>query len=146
MRSEAESVTRYIAELPEERRVAIKEVRGTILANLPEGYQETMNWGMISYEVPLERYSETYNGKPLMYVGLASQKRHMAVYLSGVYADEELRESFLDEYRASGQELDMGKSCVRFTRLENLPVELIGKAVGALSVDDFIAHYEASRN
>jgi len=146
MRSEAESVTRYIAELPEERRAAIKEVRGTILANLPEGYQETMNWGMISYEVPLDHYPDTYNGKPLLYVGLASQKRHMAVYLSGVYADDELREAFLDEYRASGKKLDMGKSCVRFTKLENLPVELIGKAVRGLSVDDFIAQYEASRS
>ena len=146
MRSEAESVTRYIAELPEERRAAIKEVRGTILANLPEGYQETMNWGMISYEVPLDHYPDTYNGKPLLYVGLASQKRHMALYLSGVYADDELREAFLDEYRASGKKLDMGKSCVRFTKLENLPVELIGKAVRGLSVDDFIAQYEASRS
>jgi len=146
MRSEAESVTRYIAELPEERRAAIKEVRGTILANLPEGYQETMNWGMISYEVPLDHYPDAYNGKPLLYVGLASQKRHMALYLSGVYADDELREAFLDEYRASGKKLDMGKSCVRFTKLENLPVELIGKVVGALSVDDFIAQYEASRS
>ena len=146
MRSDADSVTRYIAELSPDRQAAIREVRGTILANLPEGYQETMNWGMISYEVPLDRYPETYNGKPLLYVGLASQKRHMAVYLSGVYADDELRESFLDEYRASGKKLDMGKSCVRFTKLENLPVELIGKVVGALSVDQFVAQYEAARN
>ena len=146
MRSEAESVTEYVAELPKDRREAIKEVRGTILANLPEGYEETMNWGMISYEVPLETYPDTYNGKPLMYVGLASQKRHMAVYLSGVYSDEKRREAFLEDYRASGKKLDMGKSCVRFTKLENLPVELIGKAVAELSVERFIAQYEAGRN
>jgi len=146
MRSDATSVTEYLATLPPERRDAIKEVRGEILAKLPEGFVETMNWGMISYEVPLERYPDTYNGKPLMYAALASQKNHMAVYLTGVYTNDTTRDAFLDAYRASGKKLDMGKSCVRFTKLENLPVELIGDAIASMSVDEFIDAYEKGRN
>jgi uncharacterized protein YdhG (YjbR/CyaY superfamily) len=145
MRSDAYSVTEYIAELPEDRRRAIKEVRGTILANLPAGYEEAMNWGMITYQVPLERYPDTYNGKPLMYAGLASQKRHMAVYLTAVYSDDEAREEFVEAYRASGKKLDMGKSCVRFSKLENLPLDLIGKVIGSYPVDDYVRLYEAGR-
>lgn len=145
MRSDAHTVTEYIARLPEERRAAIREVRGTILANLPEGYEEAMEWGMITYQVPLARYPDTYNGKPLMYAALASQKRHMAVYLTAVYADEEARDEFLEAYRASGKKLDMGKSCVRFTKLENLPLDLIGKVIRAYPVDDYIGIYEAGR-
>ena len=145
MRSNADSVTRYIAELPQDRRAAIKEVRGTILANLQEGFEETMNWGMISYEVPLDRYPDTYNGKPLMYAGLASQKNHMAVYLSGVYSDDGSREAFLRAYRATGKKLDMGKSCVRFTNLDNLPLELIGETIAMMSIEDFITQYETAR-
>jgi uncharacterized protein YdhG (YjbR/CyaY superfamily) len=145
MRSDAYSVTEYIAELPEDRRRAIREVRGTILANLPAGYEEAMNWGMITYQVPLERYPDTYNGKPLMYAGLASQKRHMAVYLTAVYSDDEAREEFVEAYRASGKKLDMGKSCVRFSKLENLPLDLIGKVIGSYPVDDYVRLYEAGR-
>jgi uncharacterized protein YdhG (YjbR/CyaY superfamily) len=145
MRSDAYSVTEYIAELPEDRRRAIREVRGTILANLPAGYEEAMNWGMITYQVPLERYPDTYNGKPLMYAGLASQKRHVAVYLTAVYSDDEAREEFVEAYRASGKKLDMGKSCVRFSKLENLPLDLIGKVIGSYPVDDYVRLYEAGR-
>ena len=145
MRSDATSVTEYLATLPPDRRDAIREVRGEVLANLPDGYTETMNWGMISYEVPLDRYPDTYNGKPLMYAALASQKHHMAVYLSGVYADDERREAFLDAYRATGKKLDMGKSCVRFKKLEDLPVELVGKMVASMSVEQFIDAYEKGR-
>jgi uncharacterized protein YdhG (YjbR/CyaY superfamily) len=146
MRSEAATVTEYLATLPEDRRQALREVRGEILANLPEGFTETMNWGMISYEVPLSRYPDTYNGKPLMYAALASQKRHMAVYLSGVYSDPERRDAFLDAYRATGKKLDMGKSCVRFASLDDLPLELIGTTIASMSVDEFIVSYEAGRN
>lgn len=146
MRSDAKTVTDYITKLPDERKAAIKEVRRTILANLPEGYEERMNWGMISYEVPLERCPDTHNGKPLQYAALASQKRHMAVYLNGVYADQERREAFLDEYRSTGKKLDVGKSCVRFSNLENLPLELIGRTIASMSVEVFIAYYQAARS
>ncbi len=145
MRSEANSVEQYLEELPVDRRDAIETVRDTILENLPEGYVEEMNWGMITYSVPLETYPTTYNGQPLMYAALASQKNHMAVYLSGVYADEERREAFLDRYRETGKRLDMGKSCVRFRRIDDLPIELIGDTIAGIDVDTFIEVYEAGR-
>ena len=146
MRSEAATVDEYLAELPVDRREAIGVVRGEILGNLPEGYEEAMNWGMVTYQVPLEAYPETYNGQPLMYAALASQKNHMAVYLMGVYSDEATRDRFLDSYKATGKRLDMGKSCVRFRHLDDLPLELIGEAIAACDLDAFIAINERVHN
>ena len=137
MRSKATSVETYLAELPEERRAAIIRVRETILTNLPEGYEEAMNWGMITYQVPLETYPDTYNGQPLMMAALASQKNHMAVYLTGIYMREEDREAFESAYRATGKRFDVGKSCVRFRKLEDLPLELIGETVAGLDLETF---------
>ncbi|MEP2508177.1 MAG: DUF1801 domain-containing protein [Reichenbachiella sp.] len=138
MQSSATSVQEYIETLPEDRAQAISSVRDVILKNLPKGIEETMNYGMISYEVPLEVYPDTYNKKPLMFAALASQKNHMAVYLSGIYCDETLRMNFENEYRASGKKMDMGKSCVRFRKLENLPLDVIGKAIGAIDMETFV--------
>ncbi|MFY0654074.1 MAG: DUF1801 domain-containing protein [Cyclobacteriaceae bacterium] len=146
MQSKATSVDQYLKELPDDRRDQIAEVRQTILDNLPEGYEETMNWAMICYEVPLSVCPDTYNKKPLMYAALASQKNHMAVYLSGVYADDQSREDFESSYKATGKKLDMGKSCVRFTKLENLPLEVIGDAIAKISMNDFIELYKKGRN
>jgi uncharacterized protein YdhG (YjbR/CyaY superfamily) len=145
VRSDADTVEQYLAELPDDRRDAIETVRDVIVENLPEGYTEEMNFGMITYSVPLATYPDTYNGQPLMYAALASQKNHMAVYLSGVYADEAHRDAFLDKYRETGKRLDMGKSCVRFRRIDDLPVELIGETISGIDVDTFIEVYEASR-
>jgi len=145
MRSEASTVDRYLEELPSDRRDAIETVRDTIVANLPAGFEEVMNWGMITYQVPLDRYPNTYNGRPLMYAAVASQKNHMAVYLSAVYAAEDTREDFLSRYRETGKRLDMGKSCVRFRRLDDLPVELIGETIGSMDVERFIDVYEKAR-
>ena len=145
MRSDATTVREYLDGLPHKRRQAIETVRETLLAHLPEGYEEVMNWGMITYQVPLEASGETYNGQPLMYAALASQKNHMAVYLSAIYADDRERERFEERYRATGKRYDVGKSCVRFRRLDDLPLELIGDAVGAVPMDRFIQTYEAGR-
>lgn len=145
MRSNSEIVAQYLDEIPPDRREALEVVRETILEHLPDGYVETMNWGMICYEVPLEIEPDTYNGKPLMYAALASQKKHMAVYLSGVYGDDDLRETFEEEYRATGKRMDVGKSCVRFRTLDDLPLDLIGKAIGAFSVDEFVVMTERLR-
>jgi len=146
MQSKATSVAQYMNELPEERKAVISQVRDVILKNLPEGYEELMNWGMITYEVPLSICPNTYNKKPLLYAALASQKNHMAVYLSGVYINEKLRLQFENDYKATGKRLDMGKSCVRFKKLENLPLELIGKAIANFEVDEFIEVYNNGRN
>jgi uncharacterized protein YdhG (YjbR/CyaY superfamily) len=132
----------YLKELPEEKREVLAKVRGVILENLPEGYRETMSWGMISYEVPLDRYPDTYNGRPLMYMAVAAQKNHFAVYTTGVYMDPAGAEWVRSEFERAGKKLDMGKSCIRFRKLKNLPLEVIGKIAGGHTVDEFIEAYE----
>ena len=138
MQSEAKTVEEYINALPEERQQAIRKVRKLILENLPEGYEEVMNWGMITYQVPLSVYPDTYNKKPLMFAALASQKNHMAVYLSTIYINEDKRVQFEESYRETGKRYDVGKSCVRFRKLDDLPLSLIGKEIATFSVNDFI--------
>jgi uncharacterized protein YdhG (YjbR/CyaY superfamily) len=143
MQSDAKTVEEYLASLPEDRRAALEAVRRKILENLPDGYDEVMNWGMITYEVPLETCPDTYNGKPLMYAALGSQKDHMAVYLTGIYMDEGAREEFEARYRDTGKRMDMGKSCVRFRKLEDLPLSLIGEAIGQIPADEFVERVKA---
>lgn len=143
MRSEAKTVEEYLGELPEDRREAISRVREVILENLPEGYEESMNWGMIAYEVPLATYPDTYNGQPLSYAALASQKNHMAVYLSGIYMDEAARAKFEADYKATGKRFDVGKSCVRFRKLDDLPLPVIGEAIAYLPADEFVERVKA---
>lgn len=144
MHSDATSIEEYLAGLPDDRREAIAAVRDVVLDRLPEGVVERMNWGMIAYEVPLETYPDTYNGKPLLYAALASQKQHMALYLQGLYGNDALRERFEDAYRATGKRLDAGKACVRFKRLADLPLDVVGDAVAAMSVEEFCALHDAA--
>ena len=138
MRSDAKTVTEYLAQLPEERRLALEKVRQTILENLPAGYEEVINWGMIAYQVPQEVYPDTYNKKPLLYAALASQKNHMAVYLTGIYMNDAARQDFEQAYRATGKRFDVGKSCVRFRKLDDLPLPLIGKSIAMLDANEFV--------
>ena len=143
--SKAETVDEYLAELPLDRREAIVKVREVILRHLPSGYEETMQYGMIGYVIPLQTYPVTYNGQPLEYIALASQKNYMSLYLMNIYGDKDTEQWFANSYRASGKKLDMGKSCVRFKKLEDLPLDLVAEAVARTSVDEFIERYEASR-
>lgn len=145
MQSKATTVDEYLAELPEERRAAISKVRAEILRKLPDGYEEAMNWGMITYQVPLETCPNTYNDQPLMYAALASQKNHMAVYLMGIYMSESTRDDFESKYRATGKRFDVGKSCVRFRKLDDLPLDLIGESIASMTVDEFVAGFERAR-
>jgi len=145
MTSAAATIEEYLAELPDDRRTAIEAVRNVILANLPEGYQEHIQYGMIGYSVPHSLYPAGYHcdpKQPLPFVGLANQKNHMAVYLFGVYCDPAETEWFKSAYVATGKKMDMGASCVRFKKLENLPLELVGEAVARMPVDRMIAAYE----
>ncbi|MCF7921739.1 MAG: DUF1801 domain-containing protein [Candidatus Marinimicrobia bacterium] len=139
MQSKATSIDAYLNSLPADRAEQITRVRATILDHLPEGYEETMNWGMITYQVPLSVYPDTYNKQPLMYAALASQKNHMAVYLSGIFMYEEKHRAFEQAYRETGKRFDAGKSCVRFRTLENLPLDLIGKTIASIPMADFVA-------
>ena len=138
MRSEAGSVEEYLAELEEGRRAAISAVRAVILENLPARYEETMQFGMISYVVPLSVVAETYNDQPLMYISLASQKQYMSLYLTRVSCDAALAAWFRQRYLATGKKLNMGKSCVRFRKLEDLPLDLVGEVVAMTPLAEFV--------
>lgn len=145
VRSNAATVEDYLRELPTERRGAIQAVRKVVLDNLPVGYAEAMNWGMISYEIPLQRYPDTYNQQPLMYAALASQKNYMSLYLMCLYSHEESRSWFEEKVRASGKKLNMGKSCLRFKKVQDLPLDLIGEIISQTPVEEYIRQYRASR-
>jgi hypothetical protein len=143
--SKAATVKEYLAELPEERRAVVAAVRKVILKNLPKGYQETMRWGMISYEIPLKRYADTHHGQPLSYACLAAQKNNYSLYLMTVYGDADLAAWFKEEFRKAGKKLNMGKSCVRFKKLEDIPLDVIGKLIARVPPEKYIRQYEASR-
>ena len=144
-KSNAATVEAYLQELPAERRAVIEQIRQLILDNLPPGYVEAMNWGMISYEVPLARYPKTYNKKPLGYLALAAQKNFYTLYLMAAYAGSMQEGWLVEQFAAAGKKLDMGKSCLHFRRLDDLPMDVIAEAIAMVSVDDFIAQYEKSR-
>lgn len=143
--SSATTVEAYLAALPEERRAVVARVRDVVREHLPPGYEEAMAFGMIGWGVPLARYPDTYNGQPLGYVALAAQKSHYALYLPDAYGDPERAESLRAGFARAGRKLDMGKSCLRFRRLEDLPLDVIGAFVAARPVDAFVAQYEAAR-
>ena len=143
--TDADPVAAYLASVPGDRRPAIEAVRDVINANLPEGFEEGVEFGMLSWHAPLERYPDTYNGRPLGFLALANQKQHMAVYLMGIYSDEPDAAWFRERWLATGRRLDMGKSCVRFRRLDDVPLDVIGEAVARTSVDEFLRRYEAAR-
>jgi len=145
MKRGAKTVEAYLASLAEDRREAISAVRSVILKNLPKGYRESMNWGMICYEIPLERYSDTYNGQPLGLAALASQKQHMALYLMNVYGDPATAAWFKEGFQRAGKKLDMGKSCVRFKKLDDLALDVIGQAIARTPVEAYIAVYEKAQ-
>ncbi|MBD8870905.1 DUF1801 domain-containing protein [Nocardioides donggukensis] len=145
MHSDATLVEEYLDELPEDRRAAVSIVRDLVNENLPEGYQEAMGFGMITWGIPLETYPDTYNKQPLQVLALASQKNYMALYLMGIYADEGLEDWFREQYAERGLKLDMGKSCVRFRRLDQLHLEAVAEVVRRVPPQEFIAVYEAAR-
>jgi len=145
VKSTASTVEEYLNELPEERRGVVTAVRDLVLRHLPAGYTEAMNWGMISYEIPLSDYPNTYNGQPLSYIALAAQKNYYALYLMSVYQDE-VQTGWLEEaYKKAGRKMDMGKSCLRFRQLAELPQDVIAKIVASTPPARLIAQYEASR-
>lgn len=144
-RSDAATVEAYLAGLPAERRDVIASVRDAINLHLPPGYEERMNWGMISWQVPLSRYPETYNRQPLSFVALAAQKNHYALYLMCVYADSPVEAELRQAYANAGKRLDMGKSCLRFKRLEDLLLPEVVRIVAATPVETHIARHEAGR-
>ncbi len=146
MQSTSTSVADYLAELPADRKAAITAVRTVIRKNLPKGLVEQMQYGMITYVVPHQRYPAGYHCNPkdaLPFASLASQKNHMALYLMTVSQSPEMAEWLTEQFALAGKKLDMGKSCIRFKKVESLPLDVIGEAMARVSVDDYIAAYEA---
>ena len=146
MQSKAKTVAEYIASLPPERKQIISAIRKVILKNLPKGFQEEMNYCMIGYVVPHKIYPEGYHCDPtlpLPFLGVASQKNFIAIYHMGIYAQPKLLEWFQDEWRVySTKKLDMGKSCIRFKKSEDVPLDLIGELATKLSPKQWIDIYE----
>jgi len=134
----AKTVAEYIASLPEDRRGAIKAVRAVVKKNLPAGYKEGMDYGFIGWTVPLSVYPDTYNGQPLCYAALANQKNHMALYLMAAYAEGPIKQRLVKGFRAAGKKLDMGKSCIRFKSLDDLPLDVIAEVAAALPMKKYV--------
>lgn len=145
-KTEINSVEDYIATLPEERKKAITELRRVIKKNIPKGFKEEFSYGMIGYVVPHSVYPKGYhcnNSKPLPFLFIASQKNFIAVYHMGIYADVKLLKWFQEEYKKySSSKLDMGKSCIRFKKPEQIPMKLIGDLASKITVNDWISTYE----
>ena len=143
--SKTRTVSEYLAELPADRRKTIGTVRAVVRKHLPEGYKESIGYGMICYAVPLATYPDTYNGQPLCYAALAAQKNYCALYLMSVYGDRARTKALQEAFRKAGKKLDMGKSCVRFKTADDLPLDVIGKTIAATPVKAFIGKYENAR-
>jgi Domain of unknown function (DU1801) len=147
MQSKAATVAEYLKSLPEDRRVVIEAVRRTILANLDADYAEGMAYGMIGYVVPHSRYPAGYHcdpKQPLPFAALASQKGHMSLHLMGCYMNADLTAWFEKAWNATGRTLDMGKACVRFKKLEDLALDVIGEVFRRMPAKAYIARYEAN--
>jgi hypothetical protein len=146
MTSDAKTVKEYLASLPTDRRAAISAVRKVILENLPKGYEEYVQSGMISYVVPHSVYPAGYHcnpSQPMPFASLASQKNHMALHLFAVYSNAEMEQWLRDAFEKSGKKIDLGKACLRFKKLEDLPLDVIGKFFARIPVKDFLARIEA---
>lgn len=147
MTSNATTIEEYIAELPEERKVAIEKLRLIILKNSPKGFKEEMSYGMIGYVVPHEIYPAGYHCSPklpLPFLAIASQKASINLYHMGIYAKPDLLDWFVTEYqKVSKTKIDMGKSCIRFKKMDSIPFDLIGELVSKMSVEDWISTYES---
>lgn len=144
-KSTAATPRTYLQSLPPDRRAAIQEVRQVILDNLPAGYEEQMLAGMLAYVVPLSKLKDTYNGHPLMYAALASQKNYMALYVMSVYGHAPTEQWFRAQFKARGKKLDMGKSCVRFKTVEDLPLDVIGETIAKVPLETWVSVYQQSR-
>ncbi|HET8775896.1 MAG TPA: DUF1801 domain-containing protein [Thermoanaerobaculia bacterium] len=142
VRSSAQSVDEYMDALPEDRRTVIAELRELIRKHIPKGYDEAVSWGALYWQIPLKRYPDTYNGQPLGYVALASQKNYFSLYLFAPYMDPRWAAELKEGFRKAGKKLNMGKSCVRFKKPDDLALDVIAKAIAAIPPDEYIAMYE----
>lgn len=143
--SKATTVEQYLAELPQERRADLAALIKLVREHIPKGYKEVMAWGMVCYEVPMSISGPTYNNQPIGPVAIAAQKHHISLYLLPIYASQELAHEFKERWLASGKNLDMGKSCIRFKTIPQADLATISWAVSLLSPVEFSKMYQAAR-
>jgi hypothetical protein len=143
--SKARTVADYLTELPPERAEVVAHVRDLVNKAMPDGYREGIGYGMIGWVVPLEIYPDTYNGQPLNYVGLAAQKNHFSLYLNCVYSSPERTERLKAAFAAAGKKLGMGKSCIRFKRIDDLAEQALAAEIASVTPAQFIAIAEEAR-
>jgi hypothetical protein len=149
MTSKAKTVKEYLASLSADRRAAINVVRDVILKNLDKDYEEGMQYGMIGYYVPHRVYPPGYHcdpKQPLLFAGLGSQKNHMAVYLMCAYGNKEHEAWFRKAWAKTGKKLDMGKSCIRFKKIDDLALDVIGEAIARVPAKTYVQHVQAALN
>ena len=139
------TVKQWLASVPAERKAAINAVRAVVNEHLPKGYEETVDWGLLAWVVPLATLPNTHNGRPLLFAALGAHRKLMTVYLSSVYGDPKLRREFETAYKKTGKKLQMGGSCVHFKKLDDLPLDVVGNTIARVGVDQYIERYESSR-
>ena len=140
------TVDQWLASVPAERKDAINAVRDAVNRHLPQGYEETVDWGMLAWVVPLATLPNTYNGRPLMLAALGAHTKVMTLYLMTVYGDPKLKREFETAYKRSGKKLDMGGCCVHFKKLDDLPLDVVGDTIARVAVDQYVERYESSRS
>jgi hypothetical protein len=144
-KTSSSAVTTFLAGLPAERRTEVERVRDAVRRCLPTGYEETVSKNMLVYQVPLERSGDTYNGHPLWYVALASEKSYLSLHLMPVYGDRHLAEQLAEGFRAAGKKLDMGKACLHFQTADDLALDIIGEIVARIPPDRWVQIAQAAR-
>ena len=139
------TVKQWLASVPGERRDAINAVRNAVNEHLPPGYEETVDWGMLAWVVPLATLPNTHNGHPLTLAALGAQTKLMTIYLMSIYSDPKIRKEFTTAYKKTGKKLDMGGCCVHFKKLDDLPLDVVGNTIASVPVDQYVARYQNSR-
>jgi len=139
------TVNEWLASVPADRKDAINAVRDVVNANLPSGYEETVDWGMLAWVVPLSTLPDTHNDHPLLLAALGAHNKLMTIYLMTVYGDAKIRKEFETAYRKSGKKLHMGGSCVHFKKLEDLPLDVVGNTIARVAVDKYVERYQSTR-
>jgi hypothetical protein len=144
-KSTAATVSEYLARLPPDRHALVGAIRKTVRQRLPKGYEEMLLWGVIAYAIPLSRLPDTYNGQPLCYAAIASNKSYVSLHLMSVYMNPPKLRALQEAFKKAGKKLDMGKGCLHFKRLDDVPLDVIGDAIASTPVDEYIAIFKASR-
>lgn len=143
--NKSRTVSEYLSSLPAERRAVVSKLRSFVKKHLPKGYKEQIGWGAITYAVPLKTLPDTYNGEPLCYAAIAAQKNHYSLYLMGAYGDPKQSKWMASEFKKRGKKLDMGKACLRFKSLDDIPLDVVGEVIASKPLEDYVDDYRSSR-